>query len=50
MAYPPMVFLCVYLCLRSGKTYTMTGGEGFAERGLVPRAIHDVFKEIKVKI
>jgi hypothetical protein len=28
----------------------MTGGEGFAERGLVPRAIHDVFKEIKVRI
>lgn len=26
----------------------MTGGESFSERGLIPRAIHDVYKEIKV--
>ena len=32
----------------SGKTYTITGGDSFAERGVVPWVISDVFKAFKV--
>lgn len=31
----------------SGKTWTVTGGEGFEERGLAPRAIGHLFREIR---
>lgn len=31
----------------SGKTWTMTGGEEFEERGLAPRAIGHLFREIR---
>jgi len=31
---------------RSGKTFTMTGGDDFASRGLIPRVITAVFKEV----
>lgn len=30
----------------SGKTFTMTGGDSFQERGLIPRAISDVYESI----
>lgn len=30
----------------SGKTWTVTGGEGFEERGLAPRSIGQLFREI----
>ncbi|GAB5030707.1 kif6 type kinesin-like protein [Nannochloropsis oceanica] len=31
----------------SGKTFTMTGGDSFDERGLIPRAITDVYDTIR---
>lgn len=31
----------------SGKTWTVTGGEGFEERGLTPRAIGHLFREMR---
>lgn len=31
----------------SGKTWTVTGGEGFDDRGLAPRAIGHLFREIR---
>lgn len=33
----------------SGKTYTIFGGESFSDRGLIPRSISLLFKEIRVK-
>ncbi|CAD7930603.1 unnamed protein product [Amoebophrya sp. A25] len=30
----------------AGKTFTISGGQGFAQRGLVPRAISGIFSEI----
>lgn len=33
----------------SGKTWTITGGDGFGERGLAPRAIGQLFREIRDK-
>eukprot|EP01006_Ploeotia_vitrea_P062631 TRINITY_DN84155_c0_g1_i1.p1 TRINITY_DN84155_c0_g1~~TRINITY_DN84155_c0_g1_i1.p1 ORF type:complete len:738 (+),score=94.03 TRINITY_DN84155_c0_g1_i1:49-2262(+) len=33
----------------AGKTFTMTGGEDFRQRGLIPRAIADVFATISNK-
>lgn len=31
----------------SGKTWTVTGGESFEERGIAPRAIELLFREIR---
>lgn len=31
----------------SGKTYTLTGGETYGERGVIPRAIAQVFDEFR---
>lgn len=31
----------------SGKTYTLTGGESYRERGVIPRAISTVFDEMR---
>ena len=31
----------------SGKTFTMTGGDTYAERGLIPRALSHVYSAIK---
>ncbi|KAF4681697.1 hypothetical protein FOZ60_011695 [Perkinsus olseni] len=31
----------------SGKTYTMSGGEGYAERGIIPRCIEELFAAVK---
>lgn len=31
----------------SGKTWTVTGGESFEERGMAPRAIGLLFREIR---
>ena len=36
----------VYGQTGAGKTYTMTGGENFKTRGLIPRAITDLFFEL----
>ena len=33
----------------SGKTYTIFGGESFSDRGLIPRSISHLFKEIRAK-
>lgn len=33
----------------SGKTYTVTGGSQYDERGLIPRAITDVFQHLSKK-
>lgn len=37
----------VYGQTNSGKTWTMTGGESFEERGLAPRAIGQLFRQIR---
>ncbi|EER02734.1 hypothetical protein Pmar_PMAR004759, partial [Perkinsus marinus ATCC 50983] len=31
----------------SGKTYTMSGGEGYAERGIIPRCIEELFAAVE---
>ena len=33
----------------SGKTYTLTGGERYADRGIIPRAISQVFNEVRTR-
>ncbi len=33
----------------AGKTFTISGGQGFAQRGVVPRAISRTFAEIQAR-
>jgi kinesin family protein 6/9 len=46
-------FLMIFVCVGqtgSGKTYTMTGAsESFNQRGIIPRAVNQLFREIKDK-
>lgn len=30
----------------SGKTYTMSGGDSWQERGIIPRVFSEIFKQI----
>lgn len=39
--------ILAYGQINSGKTWTVSGGEGFEERGLAPRAIGQLFREIR---
>lgn len=33
----------------SGKTYTMSGGEKWAERGIIPRVLSYIFEQFKLR-
>jgi kinesin family protein 6/9 len=33
----------------SGKTYTILGGDSFHDRGIIPRAITNIFEEVKIR-
>ena len=34
----------------SGKTYTVQGGDGYVERGLIPRTVQSIFDEIDARV
>lgn len=34
----------------SGKTYTITGGEHYADRGIIPRVLSTIFEEFEQRV
>ncbi len=48
---PPTPTPCRPAQTGAGKTFTMSGGSaGYGHRGIIPRALHHVFREVDLRV